>query len=163
MLSELDGGALMDVGCYCVSGIRLLAGEPELVTAHQVLGPTGVDIRLAAAMTLSGEVHAHFDCGFDVPGNSLLEAVGSRGTLRLETPFLVTHPGIDLVRNGNVERVEIPAAPAYRLELENFGAAIRGTNRPLLGRDDAVGQAIVIEALYRSAGRGGEPVPVTPG
>lgn len=25
---ELDGGSLMDVGCYCVSGARLLAGEP---------------------------------------------------------------------------------------------------------------------------------------
>ena len=29
--SDLDGGALMDVGCYCVSGSRLLAGEPERV------------------------------------------------------------------------------------------------------------------------------------
>ena len=29
--AELDGGALMDVGCYCVSGLRLLAGEPERV------------------------------------------------------------------------------------------------------------------------------------
>ncbi|MDX6388880.1 MAG: hypothetical protein QOD85_2682, partial [Gaiellaceae bacterium] len=26
---ELDGGALMDLGCYCVSAFRLLAGEPE--------------------------------------------------------------------------------------------------------------------------------------
>src|SRR5204862_227673 len=25
---ELDGGALMDVGCYCVSALRLLCGEP---------------------------------------------------------------------------------------------------------------------------------------
>jgi len=29
----------------------------------------------------------------------------------------------------------------------------------VLGRDDAVGQARAIEALYASAGRGGEPVP----
>ena len=28
---ELDGGALMDVGCYCVSALRLLGGEPERV------------------------------------------------------------------------------------------------------------------------------------
>ncbi|MGN6166872.1 MAG: Gfo/Idh/MocA family protein, partial [Solirubrobacteraceae bacterium] len=27
-----DGGALMDVGCYCVSGARLIAGEPERVS-----------------------------------------------------------------------------------------------------------------------------------
>ena len=31
----LDGGALMDVGCYCVSGARLLAGEePDVVDRH---------------------------------------------------------------------------------------------------------------------------------
>jgi D-xylose 1-dehydrogenase (NADP+, D-xylono-1,5-lactone-forming) len=34
----LDGGALMDVGCYCVSGARLIGGEPERVTAEQALG-----------------------------------------------------------------------------------------------------------------------------
>ena len=43
-LPELDGGALMDVGCYCVSGIRLLAGEPEHVRGEQVTGTTGIDM-----------------------------------------------------------------------------------------------------------------------
>ena len=33
----------MDVGCYCVSGSRLLAGEPEHVSGRQVVGPTGTD------------------------------------------------------------------------------------------------------------------------
>src|SRR3954451_6168043 len=42
--SELDGGALMDVGCYCVSALRLLGGEPERVTAERVEGGDGVDV-----------------------------------------------------------------------------------------------------------------------
>ena len=29
--ADLDGGALMDVGCYCVSALRLLCGEPDRV------------------------------------------------------------------------------------------------------------------------------------
>ncbi len=44
---------------------------------------------------------------------------------------------------------------SYRLELENFGAAIPGTRQPLLGRADALGQARTIEALYASAAAGG--------
>jgi hypothetical protein len=40
-------------------------------------------------------------------------------------------------------------------------AAVRGEPSRLLGRDDALGQARTIEALYASAGSGGEPVPVT--
>ena len=43
----LDGGSLMDVGCYCVSGCRLVAGaEPERVSAEQVIGGDGVDVAL---------------------------------------------------------------------------------------------------------------------
>ena len=44
--AELEGGALMDVGCYCVSAARLVAGEPVAVTAQQVVGE--VDVRFAA-------------------------------------------------------------------------------------------------------------------
>ena len=157
---ELHGGALMDVGCYCVSGARLLAGEPETVIGTQVVGSSGVDVRFAATLVFDGPVLGHFDCGFDVPDNSLLEAVGSDGTLRIPTPFLVGSPGIELIRGGDTERVEVAAAPAYRLEFENMSAAIRGTAEPLLGRDDSLGQARAIEALYRSAEGGGEAVAV---
>jgi D-xylose 1-dehydrogenase (NADP+, D-xylono-1,5-lactone-forming) len=163
MLADLDGGALMDVGCYCVSGTRLFAGEPETAIGRQVLGPSGVDVRFASTMAFPGDVLAHFDCGFDAPDHSILEVVGSRATLRIPTPFLTTEPGLELEQDGRTERIEIPAAPNYRLQFENLSAAIRGAAEPLLGRDDAVGQALTIEALYRSADRGGEPVAVTPG
>ena len=48
----------------------------------------------------------------------------------------------------------MPAANPYALELSNLAAAIAGEAEPLLGRDDAVAQARVIEALYRSAESG---------
>ncbi len=47
LLSELDGGALMDVGCYCVNASRLLGGEPRRTSGAQVLGPGGVDVLFA--------------------------------------------------------------------------------------------------------------------
>jgi xylose dehydrogenase (NAD/NADP) len=50
MRPELDGGALMDLGCYCVNGARMLAGEPEVVFGQQVTGPTSVDVRFAALL-----------------------------------------------------------------------------------------------------------------
>ena len=43
------------------------------------------------------------------------------------------------------------AAPAMA---ENLSAAIRGQASPLLGREDALGQARAIEALYESADGG---------
>ena len=59
--AALDGGALMDVGCYCVSAARLIAGEPERVSAEQALGGDGVDVAFAATMRHADEVLSHFD------------------------------------------------------------------------------------------------------
>jgi D-xylose 1-dehydrogenase (NADP+, D-xylono-1,5-lactone-forming) len=39
---DLAGGALMDVGCYCVSGSRLLAGESDEALARQALEAAGL-------------------------------------------------------------------------------------------------------------------------
>src|SRR5918999_3759212 len=75
--AELDGGALMDLGCYCISGCRLLGGEPELVVGRQLLGPTGVDVRFSALLEFGDDVSAEFHCAFDLPDGAGLEASGS--------------------------------------------------------------------------------------
>ncbi len=151
----LDGGALMDVGCYCVSGARLIAGEPERVAAEQVVGGDGVDVAFAATMRFPGEVLAHFDAGLMLgPERDELEVVGTDGSVLLKDPWHCRRPTIELRRDGGAESIEVEAADPYRLEAENLSAAIRGEGRPLLGREDAVAQARAIEALYRSAETG---------
>jgi predicted dehydrogenase len=154
----LAGGSLMDVGCYCVSGSRLLGGEPLEVSARQVLGPSGVDMRLVGDLVLPGDVLAQVDCAFDLPSRQGLEVVGSAGTLRVATPWGIDEPGVVLDRGGHSELIDVEAADRYRLQSDNFSRAVRGLERPLLGRDDALGQARTIDALYRSAETGGVPV-----
>ena len=152
--TELGGGALMDVGCYCVNGTRLLAGEPERVFAEQELGGEGVDVVIAATMRFAGDVIGHFDAGLALAVRDELEVVGEDGSLFVDDPWHARTPVIELRRDGEVERIEHPAENSYRLEAENFSRAIRGEAEPLLGRADAVGQARTIEALYRSADSG---------
>jgi D-xylose 1-dehydrogenase (NADP+, D-xylono-1,5-lactone-forming) len=154
LAAALDGGALMDVGCYCVSGSRLLAGEPEEVFGRQVLGPSGVDVLFAATMRFPGEVVGQFDCGFVMPDRDELEVVGEEGSLFLDDPWHARTPVIELRRDGGAERIELELADSYRLELENLADAAAGRAAPLLGREDALGQARTIEALYRSAAEG---------
>jgi D-xylose 1-dehydrogenase (NADP+, D-xylono-1,5-lactone-forming) len=151
LAADLDGGALMDVGCYCVSGSRLLAGEPETVYGEQVAGAGGVDLLFTGAMRFPGDVLAQFDCGFVLPGRDELEVVGDEGSLFLDDPWHARTPVIELRREDGVEEVVLEPVDSYRLELENLSAAIEGRAEPLLGREDAVGQARAIEALYRSA------------
>jgi xylose dehydrogenase (NAD/NADP) len=153
---ELDGGALMDVGCYCLSALRLVAGEPERVYAEQVVGPSGVDVCLAATLRFPGDVTAQFDCGFVVAFRDELEVVGDEARLFVDDPWHIASPGIERRREPEphtieVEHIPVEGASSYRLELENVSDAIRGEAPLLLGRDDALAQARAIEALYRSA------------
>jgi D-xylose 1-dehydrogenase (NADP+, D-xylono-1,5-lactone-forming) len=155
---SLDGGALMDVGCYCVSGARLLAGEPEEVYGEQVLGGSGVDDLFTGTMRFPGDVVAQFDSGFVLQVRDELEAIGEDGSLFLDDPWHSRTPVLELRGKTGVEEIVVDVADSYRLQLENMAAAIRGEAAPLLGREDALGQARAIEALYRSAADG---IPVT--
>jgi xylose dehydrogenase (NAD/NADP) len=152
--SSLDGGGLMDVGCYCVSGTRLLGGEPERVYGEQVLGESGVDEVFTGTMRLPGDVLAQLDAGLVLPVRDELEAIGEDGSLFLDDPWHCKRPVIELRTAGGVEEIAVEPADSYRLQLENISDAIRGEAEPLLGREDAVGQARAIEALYRSATEG---------
>jgi D-xylose 1-dehydrogenase (NADP+, D-xylono-1,5-lactone-forming) len=151
--AELDGGALLDVGSYCVNGARLLAGaEPERVSAEAVMADSGVDARFAGTLRFPGDVLATFDCGFDLPPRDELEAIGSEGSLFLDDPWHSLEPRIELRgADGSVELIEVERANPYRLEFDDVSAAIRGEREPRLGRSDAVGQARALEALLLSA------------
>ena len=152
--SALGGGGLMDVGCYCVNAARMLAGEPERVQAEQTLGGDGVDVAFVATMQFADDVLAHFDSGLTMAARDELEVVGEKGSLFLDDPWHCREPVIELrQRDGAVGRIAIEPVDPYRLEVENFSAAIEGSTAPLLGRADAVGQARAIEALYASADR----------
>jgi predicted dehydrogenase len=154
-LPELDGGALMDVGCYCVSGSRVVAGEPVSVLAEQVVGETGVDMALYGTLRFRDDVVAQIEASFLAPERQSFEVVGDGGVLRAYAPWRVDWGG-DLVleRDGGSEVIPVEEANSYTLQLENFAGAIAGRNYQLLGRPDAVGQARVIDALYRSAESG---------
>jgi xylose dehydrogenase (NAD/NADP) len=151
--AALEGGALMDVGCYCVHAARTLAGEPEQVAAVSLVGREGVDVRFAAAMRMPGGVVAHFDAGLDFADRFELEVVGDQGTLRLPDPWHATTPVIEVHDTAGLERLEIEAPNPYGLEAADFSAAIREHRPPLLGGDDAIAQARALEALYRAAER----------
>jgi len=151
---DVEGGALMDVGCYTVSGSRLFAGEPERAHGEAWFGPSGTDWVFGGLLRFPDDVVATFDCGTAMPERDELEAIGSEGSLFLDDPWHCNVPVIELRRDGKVERIELERSDSYRLELENLSDAIRGEGELLLGRDDAVAQARALEALHESATNG---------
>ena len=89
-----------------------------------------------------------------MPNRDELEAIGSEGSLFLDDPWHCNVPVIEVRRDGKIERIELEPVDSYRLELENVSDAIRGEGELLLGREDAVAQARVLDALHESATNG---------
>ena len=153
--AELDGGSLMDVGCYTVSASRLIAGEePDRVHGEQLVGPTGVDIRFGGLLHFPRDLNALIMSAFTTDHQGL-EVIGADGSVFVPDPWHTLGSTILLRMRGEAERtITVPFKNPYGCELEDMEHAIRGTDRPLLGREDALGQARTIEALYRSADTG---------
>ncbi len=141
----------MDVGTYCVSASRMIAGR-EPMAAFGVAWPatSGVDDRFSGILDFGEGVAATLTSGFR-SDHSSIEAIGSDGSLFLDDPF---HGHKTRLIGSDGFEAEIPLVNPYELELEDFAAAIRGEHPPRLGRADALGQARALAALYESAGEG---------
>jgi predicted dehydrogenase len=123
--------------------------------AHQLLAPSGVDRRVTATLAHENDVLSLFHCGFDLPGNSELEAFGAEGRLRVSDPFHSVDTGIELIAaDGRGERFEIPRADPYACELDDLAGAVAGEHAPRLGVEDALGQARAIDAVMTAAATG---------
>jgi predicted dehydrogenase len=125
---SLGGGALLDLGCYCVGVARLLAGrEPDAVHGEAWLGRGAVDERFAGLLRFDDLV-ATFACGFSGKVNTL-DVVGASGVMHVPRAF--SEPDGVVVVNG----IEHRSAPGgdYRAQLDDFCAAIRGEGTPHAG------------------------------
>jgi xylose dehydrogenase (NAD/NADP) len=174
--AALGGGGLYDLGCYCVSAIRLFAGEPSAVMAEAVWGAEAdgeqdVDLRLAAVLRLPEPVTGgvrlgQFDVGVENVRRDELELIGTEGVLVVPDPWLCRSSALELRRGGRVEQHPVDTSAldplrasagedaVYRLELERVTATMTGASTGEFGRADAIGQAATLEALRASAEQG---------
>lgn len=162
----LGGGALMDVGCYCVNSIRTLAGrEPVEVQAWAAWHAQGVDERMVGVLRFADGLTGQFDCALNLARRETILAAGADANLELPRAFV---PGVNdtvvSVRRSysDVQQQIIPGDDEYRLMVEHFAACVSEDRTPAYPATEAALNLRVIEALYRSARAGGRPAPVDP-
>lgn len=150
--ADMDGGALMDLGCYCVHTARMLLGEPERVAATAWRLGEETDMRFAATLEFPGGALATFQCAMDLPLRSRLEIAGTRGSITLDDPWQCLTGSIRVLDDaGREERIAVPSIDRYRAQFEAVSRAIASDERRELGTSDAVAQATVLRRLLDEA------------
>ncbi|MCI3275019.1 Gfo/Idh/MocA family protein [Streptomyces cylindrosporus] len=166
----LAGGALMDLGCYSLHALRMLApwagGAPRLVAARggEKAGAAGVDEWLYADLEFPGGVTGSANChmAYDKWQMSC-RVVGTRGEA---TAMNFVQPHLDdrvVVRTAAGERTEeLGRRSSYTFQLEAFAAHLREDAPLALDADDALTTMRLIDDCYRAAGFPVRPRTVLP-
>jgi predicted dehydrogenase len=142
---EAGGGALMDIGCYCISFPRYIFGtEPE-----QAVSLIDRDI-----LDFGDGKSATFSCSTQLEPYQRVHIFGTKGKLEIEIP--VNSPAdvpakMWLQLNRVIEEITIPAVNQYTLQSDAFAKAILEDTPVSTPLTDAVNNMKVIDAIFKSA------------
>jgi D-xylose 1-dehydrogenase (NADP+, D-xylono-1,5-lactone-forming) len=159
---EMGGGALMDVGCYCINLSRMMAGrEPLRCHARATWSETGVDEQLVGLLDFGEGLIAHFDCGINQSLRQRAIIAGEEQFMVLRDVFLpgARKTSLHIVQNDQSQVHEFDGVDQYRLIAEDFMRAI-ANGKASSPRVDAVGNMRVIQALLESARQDGKSIPI---
>lgn len=155
------GGALFDVGIYCVNAARNIFGEEPLeVTAMTTGGDArfeeGVDATTAALLRFPGDRFAQLTSSQASADVDAFRVVGTKGSLRVEPAF--TYTG-DLVHHLAIDGRE--PRTTFFTERDQFGPEIASFSRCITAREEpepsgeeGMLDVRVLEAIARSAREG---------
>ncbi|MBL4702053.1 MAG: Gfo/Idh/MocA family oxidoreductase, partial [Phycisphaeraceae bacterium] len=168
---DLAGGALMDIGCYCVSLSRHYAqSEPTQVHVMSRLNDQGVDVLSTGSLHFPGDVLASFTCGMCLHADNAAYICGDEGYITIPVPwkppvqkatYVLSRgipPRMDQV-NGSVtagpmrKEVHIDAGlPVFALEADDFAAVVMDHAQPTISEADSIANMQVLDKLRLMAG-----------
>ncbi len=99
--NELGGGGILDVGCYCTSMARLVAGvatgkeiaEPVELKGCGHLGSTGVDEWAVAVARFPGDICAQLSTGVALAQENVVRIFGTKGYILIPSPWIISREG----------------------------------------------------------------------
>ena len=148
---SMGGGALLDVGIYCLAPLLLAAERsPVKLAASAVTTASGVDSSFAGWLDFGRGFTASFECSFETPERQRIEVVGTDGSLTMERTFT---PGLEdtsltiIDRSGAVEAIECGGGDPYLGMVEHVSAVVRGNASPRRTAADAIEVATLIDRL----------------
>lgn len=157
----LGGGALNDVGCYCIRLAQLVFEEqPSEAATLAKWAPEGVDEEMQGAIAYAAHGQLLFSCGLSSHYDVFSRVLGTEGEVRFSHPFhpragdtmeIRTEDGTVTIEPSRQE------TPSFTPAIAHIQAAIRGEAEPEhLAIDEAAGTARGLQ-LARDSARQNSP------
>ena len=157
---ESGGGALYDIGCYCIQAARVGFGElPRRVVGLIDRDPGFGTDRLTSAMLDFAGGQAIFTCSTQLIPYQRVQFFGTKGRIEMEIPFnapidrptriFIDETG-ELFGSGIITE-EFPIADQYTMQGDAFSRAILEDTEVPVPLEDAIANMKVIEAIFQSA------------
>ena len=163
--ADLAGGALMDIGCYCIDFSQLVAGAaPTRVSACARIHESGVDEMAAGVMQFANGIIASFTCGMTAAADNAAYICGSEGFIHIPVPWK-PQPGAAMftIAHGTPPRMDMGKAPSvaqdpqvvkvdaprdvYAYEADDFAAAVLDGSAPRMPKEATLSNMRVLDEL----------------
>ena len=168
------GGALFDIGCYCIHASRYAFGRlpnrvSGLIERDSSVAPEFQTDRLTSAMLDFGDGHSIFTCSTQLVPYQRMHFFGTTGRIEIEIPFnappdrptrIFIDNGQDVFGSG-ITTETFPTSDQYTLQGDAFSRAILENTEVPVPLEDAIENMAVIEAIFQSAKSGQWEIPRT--
>jgi predicted dehydrogenase len=153
------GGALMDVGIYCLQATRYLSGEePVKVSAMETKTDpvkfAEVDESMVWTTRFPSGVVAHSSTSFKVGQVQNMRANAERGWFELDPAFFY---GGNKGRRSDGQAISFPEMDRFAAEMDDFAECILENKPSRVAGEDGLRDVRILKAIYESA-RTGKPV-----
>ena len=152
--AHFGGGALLDVGSYCVNAARWLIGsEPDSAQSTISYSHEATDISTSAVLRFGEDVFAHIQCSFAAAEHQTIEVVGTAGAVTAPLAFTAWRDDTTtlMLQRGAVfeQRAFAPADP-YQLMVEHFATRVIEGSQSLYSAEDGRATLRVLDMLRGS-------------
>jgi D-xylose 1-dehydrogenase (NADP+, D-xylono-1,5-lactone-forming) len=151
---QFGGGALLDVGSYCVNAARWLIGsEPISLQAVSSFNRASIDLSTSAMLRFSEDVPAHIQSSFVAAEHQVIEVVGTTGAVTAPLAFTAWQNDTTILliqRGANFERQEFAPSDPYKLMIAHFATCVMEKTPLLYPAEDGWANLRVLDMLKDS-------------
>lgn len=153
-VKEVGGGALMDVGCYCISMCRMIAGEePGRCEYDAQFAPEGYDAVGTGLLAFPSGVRASFATAMHAQLRNDVRIYGSDGWIHVPSPWFCEEAVVLHSNNQKPRKFSDGSSlDLYGNESDVVAANISAKEAPQMTWEDTLFNMTTLDAMRRSAG-----------